>query len=342
MIVLFVAHHIDHLVDGIILEAHLRRTDVLRHIDAGAVATQQQLLIQSLVGKVCPDRAVVMTLEESFGKTFLNFGLTLQVGLALVVYLIEGDTEFLIGLVEAGIHPIVHLLPQGAHFRVVLLPLHEHLVGFLDERCLLFGFLLVHALGHELLHLFTIVLVEGHIVVTDEVVTFLTTRLWCLAIAVFQPCQHRFADMDTTVVHDVGLHHLVTIGFHDLCQRPSEEVVTHMSEVQGLIGIGRRVLDHHEGSLPLPLQREGSKAETRVGIDGLQQFQPGTTAHAEVQEALHHVELLHGRAVCLQILTYLLCCLLRTFLGSLHKGEHHKCQVTLKLTSRLLQLQHFL
>ena len=104
-----------------------------------------------------------------------------------------------------------------------------------------------------------------------------------------------------------------------------------------------------------------------IGIDGLQQFQPGTTAHAEVQEALHHVELLHGRAVCLQILTYLLCCLLRTLLGSLglrpslltlvraqaslalsslirslDKGEHHECQVTLKLTSRLLQLQHLL
>ena len=247
MVVLLVAHHVDHLVDGIILEAHLGSTDILCHIDAGAITAQQQLLVQSLLGEVCPDRAVVMTLEESFGESFLDLGLTLQVGLALIIDLIEGDTEFLVGLIEAGIHPVVHLLPQGAHLRVVLLPLHEHLVGFLDERCLLLGFLLVHALGHEFLHLLTIVLVEGHIVVADEVVTFLTTGLWCLAIAVFQPCQHRLADMDTTVVHDVGLHHLVTIGFHDLRQRPSEEVVTHMSEVQGLIGVGRRVLDHHEG-----------------------------------------------------------------------------------------------
>ena len=53
--------------------------------------------------------------------------------------------------------------------------------------------------------------------------------------------------MDTAVVHDVRLYHLVAIGFHNLCQRPSEEVVTHMSEVQGLIGVGRRVLDHYEG-----------------------------------------------------------------------------------------------
>ena len=114
-----------------------------------------------------------MTLEETFGESFLDFGLTLEVGLAFIINLIEGDTKFLVSFIEAGIHPVVHLLPQGAHLGIVLLPLHEHLMGFLDERCLLLGFLLVHALSHELFHFLAVVLVEGHIVVADEMVTFL-------------------------------------------------------------------------------------------------------------------------------------------------------------------------
>ena len=105
VIVLFVAHHIDHLVDGEILETHLCRSDVLGHVDAGSIATEQQLLIQSLVGKVCPYRVILMALEESLGETFLHLGLTFQIGLALVVDLIEADAHLLVSLVEAGIYP---------------------------------------------------------------------------------------------------------------------------------------------------------------------------------------------------------------------------------------------
>ena len=102
-------------------------------------------------------------------------------------------------------------------------------MGFLNERSLLLGFLLIHALSHEFLNLLTVVLIEEHVVVANQMIAFLAAALRCFAITPFQPSQHRLTDMNSTVVHDIGLHHLVTVGCHDLCQRPPKEVVAYMS-----------------------------------------------------------------------------------------------------------------
>ena len=40
MILLLVAHYIYHLIDGIVLKTQLSRTDILRHIDRGAIASE--------------------------------------------------------------------------------------------------------------------------------------------------------------------------------------------------------------------------------------------------------------------------------------------------------------
>ena len=81
-------------------------------------------------------------------------------------------------------------------------------------------------------------LVEGHVVVADEVVALLSCSFGCLAIAPFQPGQHRFTDVDTTVVHNVGLHHTVAVGSLNLGQRPSKQIVADVSEVERFVGIG--------------------------------------------------------------------------------------------------------
>ena len=112
-------------------------------------------------------------------------------------------------------------------------------MGLLYQRSLILGFLLgslfVHAFCHELgfqfLHLLAVVLVESHIEVTDEVVALHAACLWSNAVAPLLPCEHRLADVDTTVVHDICLHHLVAVCRHDLRQRPSEQVVAHMTQV---------------------------------------------------------------------------------------------------------------
>jgi hypothetical protein len=43
--------------------------------------------------------------------------------------------------------------------------------------------------------------------------------------------------MDTTVIDEVDLHHVVSAYLEKLCYRPSEKVVTDMSEVERLVGV---------------------------------------------------------------------------------------------------------
>ena len=181
VIVLLVANDVNHLVDGIVSEAHLCSTDVLCHVNAGAVGTEEQLLVESLVGKVSPYRVVRLAEEESLGESFLHLLLSYEVSVRLIVDLVEAYAECLVCLVETSVHPVVHLLPESANLRIVVLPLNEHFVSLLDERslslCLLSGSLFVHALSHilglKLCHFLTVVLVESHIVVADKVVALL-------------------------------------------------------------------------------------------------------------------------------------------------------------------------
>lgn len=80
-------------------------------------------------------------------------------------------------------------------------------------------------------------LVESHVIVTDEMVTLFTAGLGSLTIAPFQPSEHRLTDMNTTVVDDIRLHYLIAVRLHDLRQRPTQQVVAHMTEVEGLVSI---------------------------------------------------------------------------------------------------------
>ena len=229
MVVLLVAHDVYHLINGVVIEAHLGGADVLRHVDRRAVRAEQQFLVEALVSEVCPHAAVLLAEEKSLFEAFLHLGLTFQISLRLVVYLVEANAERLVRLVETGVHPRVHLLPKGAHLGVALLPFHEHFVSFLDERSLflglLLGLLVGHAVGYvfglQLLNLFTVVLVKGHVVVAYQVVALLSARLGRLAVAVFQPGQHRLADVYASVVHYVGLHHAVAVGLHYLREAPA-------------------------------------------------------------------------------------------------------------------------
>ena len=239
VIVLLVAHHIDHLVDGVVVEAHLSGADVLCHIHAGTVGAEQQFLVEALVGEISPHAVVGLAEEESLLKAFLHLVLALEISVRLVVDLVEAHAECLVGLIETSVDPVVHLLPQCADLRISGLPLDEHLVSFHDEWSLVLGFLLslflVHALSDELRFQFVallfIVFVEEHVEVTNEVVALLVCRFGCDAVAPLDPSEHRLHDVYTTVVDDIGLDDFVAVGLHDLGEAPSEQVVAHVSEV---------------------------------------------------------------------------------------------------------------
>ena len=73
-------------------------------------------------------------------------------------------------------------------------------------------------LSLEFCDFLTVVLVEGYIVVADEVVALLAGSFWSFAIAPLEPSEHRLTDVNATVVNDVCLDYLVAVGLHDLSQ----------------------------------------------------------------------------------------------------------------------------
>ena len=303
VIVLLVAHNIDHLVDGIVLETQFGGTYILRHIDTCAVGTEKELLVETFLGEVCPHTSVFSTIEEAFLEAFLHFLLAFEIGFALVVYLVEADAQSLVGLVETCINPLVHPFPKSPHFRVVLLPFHQHFVGFLDERSLHLCLFLVHTLLlHKLAHFLAIVLIEGHVVITNEMVALLARRFRCFAVSPLQPSQHRLADVDASIVHDIRLNHLISIGLHHLRQSPSEQIIADVTEVKGFVRVGRRVLYHDERTFVC----DGKEAELGVRLHLLQQTYPLARTDAQVQEAFHGIEAAnHFRHLLLQTLSNL-------------------------------------
>ena len=224
VVVLLVAHNVDHLVDGVVLKPELCSTDVLCHVHAGAVGAKQQFFVKAFVGQVGPYRAIFLLIEKAFFKSFEHFLAAFEVGVAFVVDFVEAYAERLVCFVEAGVYPFVHLAPEGSYLRVVVFPAYQHFVCLFDKGrfflSLCFGSLFVEALGlilfAELLYFFAVVLVEGYVVVADEVVALLAGAFGGLSVAVLFPCEHRLADVDAAVVYDVGFHHAVTVGSGNL------------------------------------------------------------------------------------------------------------------------------
>ena len=342
VVVLLIADHVDHLVYLEVLEAELCRADVLRHVHARAVGAQEQFLVESLGGEVGPDGAVGLAEEDAALEALFHLLLALEVGVALVVYLVEAHAEGLVGLVEAGVDPLVHAAPQGAHLGVVLLPAHEHLAGFAHEGRLFLGAALrlfgrqsfsLEA-GGELGHLPAVVAVEGHVVVAYEVVALQAGAFGRGAVAVFLPGEHRLADVYAAVVDYVGLDHAVAAGGDDLCERPSEQVVAHVAQVERLVGVGRGVFDHYQRRLV----GGAHDAVLLVGVDFGQELHPAGGRHHEVEEALDHVEGAHARGVCLKPFADFAGGVFGLLAREAQQGECDEREVSLELALGLLQL----
>ena len=173
VIVLFIAHHIDHLVDGIVAETELSSTDVLGHIDRSAVGAEEEFFVQTFFGEISPHRTIFAAIEQTFGETFFYLFLTFEIGVRFVIDFVERHTEGFVGFVKTSIHPFVHLAPKSTHFFVALFPLAEHLASFYHQGYFSFGacfsFFFAYTLSDEfrfeLSHFCAIVLVESYVVV---------------------------------------------------------------------------------------------------------------------------------------------------------------------------------
>ena len=190
MIVLLIAHDIDELVQPVLLEALFGGTEVLGHIYGSAVAPQEKFPVESVGSKVTPHRTVSLFLEDAHVKAFLDESLAEKIGLRLIICPVKRDSEVPVSLVEALVDPSVHLLPEVHNLLVPVLPPVEHLLGLLEGRGVFLGFLLRHAGGYKLIHLSLVHVIEGHIIVADEMVTLLAGRLRSLSVSFLKPGEH--------------------------------------------------------------------------------------------------------------------------------------------------------
>ena len=77
---MFVANDVDHLVDGVVFISKFCGSYVLGHVDAGAVAAQEQFLVEAFGAEVGPYRAVGAAVEYAFVEPFHHFLLAFEVG----------------------------------------------------------------------------------------------------------------------------------------------------------------------------------------------------------------------------------------------------------------------
>ena len=129
-------------------------------------------MVESVAGEDGPYRSVLFAVHLACIEPFEHFLFTFEIGLALVVYLIEVDTHALVGLVKSGVYPFVHFLPESTDFGVLLFPFHEHFTSLLHERRFCLSLVLGHAFLHEALDLSLEMLVEKDVEVADQMVAF--------------------------------------------------------------------------------------------------------------------------------------------------------------------------
>ena len=286
MIILLVPYDVNHLIDRIIVETKFGRADVLRHIHRCAVGAQQDFLVQPFRPQVCPYRPVVAAIKQSFLQSFQHFLAPFEIRLRFIINLIEIDSEPLIRPIKAIVHPTVHPVPQLAHLGIAGFPASEHLTRLGHQRRPGFGLFLTQTRCHELTDFLTVMLVEHDIKITDQMIAFLPRRFGRHALAPFLPGQHRLADVDSPIVDDIRFNHPVTVGFQNFRQTVSQQIVTHMSEMERLIRVGRRVFDHHQRSL-------FGRMRNAVGllrVHRVQHLDPVRSGDCQVQKAFNHIE----------------------------------------------------
>ena len=307
MVILLVAHHVYVAVEFISCEALLRRAEVLSHVDRGAVAAKQEFAVESVGCEVAPYAAVGILNEDTHVESLLHQALAEQIGIVLIVNLVETDSKGLVGLVEAGEDPAVHHFPELADFRIAFLPFKEHLVH-----------LLVHG------RIFLLELGIGHVAVTHEVVALYSGAFRGGAVHALLPCVHALADVHAAVIHQSNLYNLVARRGQQTAHRISKEIVAHVAEVQGLVGIGRRELHHHRfagaGKLAVVFRRD----------DSGEAFLPEQVAQVQVKEALYTVISGDFGAVLLKPGAYCSAGGIGSCVRDSQQREHHKGIVTLE------------
>src|SRR5262249_8307550 len=154
----------------------------------------------TVAGKVDPDAAVFLFIEDSFLETGLDKLFAEQIGIALVINFIEVAADATVGQVKTGIDPAVHRPPQLDHLGPPSLPVDKHLLSGLHDRRFLFGLFFFHTGSHQLSHFLFMLIAEKDIIVSDKMIAFDAGAGGGSSIAITEPGDHALAYMDAAVI----------------------------------------------------------------------------------------------------------------------------------------------
>ena len=334
VVFLLVAHGVDLVRQpGEIAVAQNGSTDVLGHVHGRTVFAEQEFFIQPVFGQVHPNGAVFAFVEGAGVQAFEHFVLACEVGVAFVVELVEVHSHFGVGGVKPGVHPAVHGLPKGYDFGIFVLPLDQHFSCRLEQLCLLLGLVGVDAAFDQGVDLGLVLLVKTHVVLAHQVVPFDAAGFWSFSASKALPSHHGLANVNAAVVDDLHLLHLVPHRFQNARYGVPQEVVAQVAQMQWLVGVGRRVLHHH--------QRFGTrfgKTKTGIGHSLSEKAVPVITGEHQVQKAFDHPVALHEWAMLLQVRTNGFRGQVRRGAGHFHVREHHHGKVAFEFFAGLLDL----
>ena len=141
--------------------------------------------------------------------------------------------------------------------------------------------------------------------------------------------------MDAAVVHQVGLDDVMSVGLEYLRHGVAQQVVADMPQVQGFVGIGRRIFDHDRapGGRGLP--------EIGIGSDLVKTRRPESAVEHEVQKTLDDIERLDFGDVGRHITADLGRSGFGRLAASSQQRKRHEGVIALELPAGLLNLQLF-
>jgi len=142
--------------------------------------------------------------------------------------------------------------------------------------------------------------------------------------------------VNAPVVDDVGFDDFPAVALHDFGQGESQQVVTDMSQVKGLVGVGGGVFDHdHFGVVFRTFHA------VIFIFNGLpEKVEPYAVVQGDIQETIDDVKASHfggvGPEVCAECTGHFC----RAFPGGLYHGKDHQGQIPFEFLTCLLQLKH--
>ena len=276
--ILFIPDHPDHRIGSVILELPQRGADVLRDVDTGPVTAEHNLAPQ--FAEVAEHRPVLPPGEDPPSETVGDDILAEQIGFTLQIGVVKMNAHPGVSLRKPLEHPGIHLLPECADFGIARLPVLQHFLRGsaklrLEKKLftVLVGQLRMRGLQRRDLPGERLIVI--HIEFADQMIPFHPGGLRRAAVPEPLVGDHRLADVDSPVVDQIDLDHLMADPLEQRGQRHAERVVPHVPEVLRLVGVGGGIFDQNPPPLRLreprgiqqPVHRRNRIPMQRGGLD---------------------------------------------------------------------------